>query len=174
MKYAYLGLGFVLFGLFGLVFIVMFQSITVDNESEYYVLKEAMEAAMLESVDLACYRIGDENGYVDEDKDGVLDYEDKNGNETLDDGEQIKKACGDHDVKIVEQKFIENFTRRFATSISGDASEYTIEFYDIMEMPPKATIVVKGKTQEYELTIDSHKSSFTLTNNLSGILELYN
>lgn len=130
-----------MFGLFGLVFIVMFESITIDNESEYYVLKEAMEASMLESVDLACYR-------VDED-------------------------CGDHDLKIVEQKFVENFTRRFAASISGDITEYQIEFYDIIESPAKATVVIKGKTQEYMLNPNDTKSSFTITNDLSGILELY-
>jgi hypothetical protein len=57
MKYSFMGLGLIMCGLFGLIFIVMFQSITVNNESEYYVLKEAMEASMLESVDFACYRI---------------------------------------------------------------------------------------------------------------------
>lgn len=142
MKYAYLSLGMILVGMFGLVFIVMFEDVTVNNESEYYVLKEAMEASMLESVDYACYRIGD--------------------------------GCGNHDIKILEQKFVENFTRRFAASINGNVSEYEIQFYDIMEMPPKATVVIRGRTQSYILSTDSGSSSFDLTNNLSGILELYN
>ena len=47
MRYGYLGLGMILFGAFGLVLIVMFQTITINNDSEYYVLKEAMEAYML-------------------------------------------------------------------------------------------------------------------------------
>lgn len=165
MKYAYLGFALIMFGLFGLVFIVMFESITINNESEYYVLKETMEAAMLESVDLACYRIGNEEGYVDVDDDGVPD-KDANGIDVT--------ACGKNEVKIIEQKFVENFTRRFATNISGDVTEYTIEFYDIMEMPPKATVVIKGKTQEYMLSLNDTKDSFTIINNLSGILELRN
>lgn len=134
-----------MFGLFGLVFIVMFESITINNESEYYVLKEAMEAAMLESVDYACYRIDDDEG-----------------------------GCGDHEVKIIEQKFVENFTRRFAASISGDVTQYEIEFYDIIESPPKATVVIKAKTKEYMLSPNDTKDSFTIVNELSGILELYN
>lgn len=157
MKYAYLGLGFLLFGVCGLVFIVMFESITINNESEYYVLKEAMEAAMLESVDLACYRIGDSDGSVDTDGDGVEDMH----------------ACGDHDLKIIEQKFVENFTRRFAASIMGDVEEYQIDFYDIIESPPKATIVLSGKTKEYTLSTDGTSSKFNILNNLSGILELH-
>ena len=174
MKYAYLGFALIMFGLFGLVFIVMFEAITINNESEYYVLREAMEAAMLESVDLACYRIGDINGYADTNGDNILEFEDTNGNGALDNGEEKKVACDKNDVKIIEQKFVENFTRRFATNISGDATEYTIEFYDIMEMPPKATVVIKGKTQEYVLSPNDSKDSFTILNDLSGILELYN
>ena len=160
MKYSFLGMGLIMMGLFGLVFIVMFESITINNESEYYVLKEAMEAAMLESVDLACYRLGDSSGeaLIDADGDGNLDTP--------------TGACGDNDVKIVEQKFVENFTRRFAASISGDVTEYTLEFYDIIEMPPKVTVRVKAKTQEYMLSQGS-KDSFDIVNELSGILELY-
>ena len=161
MKYSFLGFGLIMIGLFGLVFIVMFETITINNESEYYVLREAMEAAMLESVDLACYRIGDANErvYIDTNNDGVLD-----GSPT--------GACGDNDIKIVEQKFVENFTRRFATSISGDVTAYTLVFYDIIEKPPKVTVVVKGKTKEYMLSQDVTDISFDIVNDLSGILEL--
>lgn len=147
----------VMFGLFGLFFIVMFQSITINNEAEYYVLKEAMEAAMIESVDLACFRIGDENGLIDTDYDGIGDTE---------------GGCGINDLKIVEQKFVENFTRRFAASITGDVTEYKLEFYDIIESPPKATVVIRGKTREYKIGADDSGESFTIANDLSGILEI--
>ena len=102
MKYSFLGFGLIMSGLIGLAFITMFQSITVDNESEYYVLKEAMEASMLESIDLTCFR----------------------NSSGSDDGNQ----CGGL-LKISEQKFVENFTRRFANSVSGDVSKYQIQFY---------------------------------------------
>ena len=146
MKYGFLGLGLILAGMFGLVFIVAFESITINNESEYYTLKEAMEAAMIESVDWECFRL-------------PISY-----------GDVTINGCNGR-LKISEQKFVENFTRRFATSISGDASKYSIEFYDIMEMPPKATIVVSGTTQKYQLSTQSKDISFDIKNNLSGILE---
>lgn len=137
MKYAYAGIGMVMAGLVGVVFLVMFNSITVNNESEYYVLKEAMEASMLESVDIVCFR------------------------------SKYQDGCGGT-VKISEQKFVENFTRRFTASISGNAQKYDIEFYDIIESPPKATVVIKGLTDTYTIVSEN---GFEIANSLSGILE---
>lgn len=139
MKYAYSIFFMILFGLVGIIIIVLFQSITINNESEYYVLKEAMEAAMLESVDVSCYR-----------------------NDTLD-------GCGEV-VKISEQKFVENFTRRFVASISGDATQYEIEFYDIIESPAKVSVVIRGKTQSYNIVSQDGTDSFDIVNFLDGIL----
>lgn len=139
MKYVYWWLGFLLLGSAGLVIIVMFETITLNNDSEYYVLKEAMEAAMLESVDVTCFRLTtvvNENG------------------------------CNGQ-LKISEQKFVENFTRRFAESISDDADSYTINFYDIIESPPKASVVIKSSNKEFNLVTDS----VDIANGLSGILE---
>ena len=124
-------------GLVGIVFISMFNTITIDNESEYYVLKEAMEAAMLESVDLVCFASDEQEG------------------------------CGGT-VKISEQKFVENFTRRFSNNINGNVEKYQIEFYDIIESPPKATVVIKGLTETYTIISDD---GFEINNSLSGILE---
>ena len=137
MKYAYFGFAIIMAGLIGIVIMVMFQEITVNNESEYYVMKEAMEASMLESIDIACYRDGGAEG------------------------------CGET-IKISEQKFVENFTRRFTKNISGNATSYKLEFYDIIESPPKASVIVKAKTESYSIMSDA---SFELLNNISGILE---
>lgn len=139
MKYIFWCFGLIMAGLFGVAFIVMFQSITVNNESEYYVLKEAMEAAMLESVDISCYRNKEAEG------------------------------CGEV-IKISEQKFVENFTRRFVASANGDVTQYQIEFYDIMESPPKASVVIKGKTKSYNLLAQDGSDSFEIVNSLDGIL----
>ena len=142
MKYAYWCFGMIMAGLFGLFFIVMFQDITINNESEYYVLKEAMEASMLESIDWVCYRIGEN--------------------------------CGPEEIKISEQKFVENFTRRYAASASGSVTSYEIQFYDIIEKPAKATVVIKGKTQKFGILSNKDEDvTFNLTNDLSGILELH-
>lgn len=141
MKYAYVWLTMLLLGAAGLVVIVMFETITLNNDSEYYVLKEAMEAAMLESVDVAYFRTSSKAV--------------EGGND------------GTNLLKISEQKFIENFTRRFAESISGDVDDYTIDFYDIMEMPPKASVVIKSSNRDYKLVTDE----IDISNALSGILE---
>ena len=140
MKYAYYGFGMLLFGSIGLVIIVMLQSITINNDADYYDLKEAMRAAMLESIDYECSR----------------------SNEKSD-------GCG-YTLKISEQKFVENFTRRFVTTLGGNAKGYSLDFYDIIESPPKASVVVTGLTDNYGIV--SQGESLTITNSLSGILEL--
>lgn len=151
MKYSFLGMALIMSGIIGIVFITMFQSITIDNETEYYVLKEAMGAAMLESIDMTCYRI---NSEVAKEETETTPFENK---------------CG-KTIKIVEQKFVENFTRRFAASISGDVKNYEIQFYDIIESPPKASVVIRGLTKEYSFGSDD-TTSFNIVNSLSGILE---
>lgn len=156
MKYGYFGLALVAFGLFGLVIIMLFESITLDNDSEYYVLKEAMEASMLESVDLACYR----NSGVEYDESGIA-KKDASGN-------YIYTGCNGNILKISEQKFVENFTRRFSQSISGNVDSYDIKFYDIIEAPPKASVVITSHNGSYKLVSDD----IGITNNLSGILEV--
>lgn len=146
MKYGFFSLGTILFGMVTLVIIIMFESITLDNDSEYYVLKEAMKASMLESIDIE-YSTREQ-----------FNYTCKNSK-----GEEVEVAA----TKIIEQKFVENFIRRFSESISGDVDNYTLEFYDIMEMPPKATVKVISNNKSYKNAMDE----INIVNNLTGILE---
>lgn len=73
------------------------------------------------------------------------------------------------DIRIVKEKFIENFTRRFAESVNSSKT-YTFEFYEIYEEPPKATVRVKTATREYSVTTDS-SVDFDIITVLNGILE---
>ena len=57
MKWSFASVGLIIIGIFGIVIILMFNEITVSNEQDYYTLKEAAEAAMIESVDVAYYRL---------------------------------------------------------------------------------------------------------------------
>ena len=57
MKWSFASLGLIMIGLFGFLIIIMFNEITVSNEQDYYTLKDAAEAAMIESVDVAYYRL---------------------------------------------------------------------------------------------------------------------
>lgn len=70
-------------------------------------------------------------------------------------------------IKIIQEKFVEVFTRRFAESSTLSAKGYEIEFYDIIEEPPKVTVRVKNKTHGY--TLDSN--DFDIINELSAIIE---
>ncbi len=73
------------------------------------------------------------------------------------------------EIRMIESKFVENFTRRFAESIN-DSKEYTLDFYEIYEKPPKATVVVKTETGSQTITSDS-TVNFDIRTVMSGILE---
>ena len=57
MKWSCATVGVIIMGLFGLLIIILFNEITVSNEQDYYTLKDATEAAMIESIDIAYYRL---------------------------------------------------------------------------------------------------------------------
>lgn len=130
MKYSFAGFGMLMFGLGAFAVVMAFQYITINNEGDYYSIKEAMEASMIESVDIPYFRLNGE-------------------------------------IKIVEEKFVENFTRRFVKNTIGNSTGYVIEFYDIMEKPPKASVIVKNSSSSMAISEDD----FTVVNELSGILE---
>lgn len=73
------------------------------------------------------------------------------------------------ELKMVEQKFVESFIRRFANVTSFSSSGYKIEFYDIMEMPPKVSIIIKTGTEE--INVGGNAEEFEIANQLDAILE---
>ncbi len=119
-------------GLFVLVVLFIIQDLTSTSEADYYMTKEVMQAAMIDSIDYGVYR--------------------KYG-----------------DIRIIEEKFVENFIRRFSESTRGSKT-YKIEFYEIYEEPPKATVRVKTATSEYQVEADE-VSQFGIVTLLSGIIE---
>ena len=130
MRYSYAAVSMIFVGMLAFVILMVFQDITVNNEADYYSIKEAMEASMVESIDKSYYaRTGE--------------------------------------LKIVEQKFVANFTRRFANGTMGNSNNYVIDFYDIMESPPKASVVIRNNT---DLMVIS-KNSTDIVNSLTSILE---
>ncbi|MEG0799141.1 MAG: DUF5411 family protein [Bacilli bacterium] len=131
MKEALWGYLILVLGVVVIIVMLVSQNYSVTDEENYYLVKETMEASMLESVDYGVYR-----------RDGVI--------------------------RIIEAKFVENFTRRFAQSIKG-AKTYKIEFYEIYECPPKATIRISTSTGKY--TVSSSTSDFDIVTLLSGIIE---
>ena len=75
------------------------------------------------------------------------------------------------ELKITKEKFVESFTRRFAESTVFASSEYTINYFDIMEEPPKVTVSINTGIGEY--TIYQDTSDYHVANTLSAILESY-
>ena len=122
----------IMLGLFIIVVLIIVQDLTSTSEEDYYMMKEVMEAAMIDSVDYGIYR-----------------------------------STGE--IRIIEEKFVENFTRRFAESISAN-KDYRLEFYEIYESPPKATVRISTSTREY--TVDSEEIvDFGIVTILSSIME---
>ena len=143
MKYTYLWTFFILLGMLVLGILMLFGNVAINNESEYYVLKESVEAAMYESIDWEYYAKAD-----------------------------VK------DIKIVEEKSVANCTRRFYTSISGFGKGYELTFYDIMESPPKVSVLATSKTDDYMFLSwgdgnEDNQTSFDINNALSAVLEYY-
>lgn len=135
MKWSFASVATIVLGIFGLFIILLFSEITVSNEQDYYSLKEATEAAMIESVDIAYYRLTG-------------------------------------DVKIVKEKFVENFTRRFTETSTFGQGNYQIDFYQISETPPKVSIRIIDKTTNYSI-YSYNSENYDILNEITAILDTY-
>jgi len=71
-------------------------------------------------------------------------------------------------IVMSSEKFQEVFIRRFAESVTNNKS-YKIEFYDIYEEPPKASVRIRTSGGSTE--INSDEFGITIDTILSGILE---
>lgn len=154
---------FLLLGLIGIVLINLFGNITVSNEDMYYILKEVTEASMIDAIDYQAYRVG--VGY-----DGETE---KNDSDSM---HCISGIPGT--VRIVKEKFVESFVRRFS-KVATNNRNYKISFDDIDECPPKVSVTVVasepytflskifGTSKEVNYETDEAQ----VVNNLSAILE---
>ena len=67
-----------------------------------------------------------------------------------------------------KEKFVAVFTRRFAESVPADRT-YQLDFYDIHEYPPKAT--VKISTTSGETVVNDQMLDVDINTYITGILE---
>lgn len=72
-------------------------------------------------------------------------------------------------LKIVREKFVENFTRRFAESTLIIGTKYTIKFFDVIEEPPKVSVRIDTGIENYK--IYNTTDSYNVLNELTGIFE---
>lgn len=68
---------------------------------------------------------------------------------------------------IDREKFVENFLRRFAESVTL-GSTYIIKIYDVHESPPKVSLSVSTKLQS---NVNNELMEFSIVNKLDAILE---
>ncbi|MBR5662972.1 MAG: hypothetical protein IKX00_04970 [Bacilli bacterium] len=73
------------------------------------------------------------------------------------------------EVRIIKEKFVENFLRRFAES-ANLSSTYEVSFYDIYEAPPKVSVKVSSSSKVFNVFGDA--STFDVVNKIDSILEL--
>ena len=148
---------FMIIGILGIVLINIFGNILISNEQNYYLLKEVTEAAMYDARDWKAYRQG--VGW-----DGVT-------NDT--DPESMHCEAGiPGTVRIIKEKFVESFVRRFAESAKLNR-KYRIVIHDIDECPPKVSVsLIATERFSFLRFFDvNYESGEDITNSLTGILE---
>ncbi len=79
------------------------------------------------------------------------------------------KSTGE--IVMVKEKFVEVFIRRFAESVGKSKEQYTLEFYDINEYPPKASVRILTNSGVYSISDNSNNFDVDLNTYLTGILE---
>ena len=148
---------FMVMGILGIVLINIFGNVIMSNEQNYYLLKEITEAAMIDAVDLKAYRDG--IGW-----DGVTE---KNDPESMHCMEGIPGT-----IRIIKEKFVESFVRRFASSAQLNR-KYKIIINDIDECPPKVTVTLVATEEFSFLSMFNveYDSGEDIVNVLTGILE---
>ena len=70
-------------------------------------------------------------------------------------------------ISINREKFVESFVRRFAES-ADLSNTYRIEIYDINEIPPKVSLLVKTSKNG---VINNEQITFNLVNRIDAIIE---
>ena len=181
LKVAIWALGIFVFSLFGLVMINLFGNITVTNQLNYTTMKNAVEASMYDSLDIAYYRTGfclctnenKSNGkwvFTDDTQYDLVDITyDSLGKEKC---VSSKKSCeilhAEH--RINKKAFSESLIRRFAEMVNNN-KDYEIIIQDIIEYPPKVSVKINSKDKEFSPT-DKSGDEYTIVNQIDAIVEV--
>ena len=72
------------------------------------------------------------------------------------------------EIRIVKEKFVEDFARRFSETVNINKT-YNIKFYDIYEAPPKVSVKVTTKTDSYSILGNEENAS--VVNKIDAIIE---
>ena len=73
------------------------------------------------------------------------------------------------ELKIIKEKFVENFVRRFAENATLNKT-YKVNIYTIYEIPPAVSIEIVANTGDFSVGYD--RTNLGVTTRLTAILEL--
>ena len=73
----------------------------------------------------------------------------------------------DGEIKIIREKFVESFIRRFAESANLSRT-YKIQIYDVNEVPPKVSVKVSSRETG---VVNNEEYNFDIINKLDAIFE---
>ena len=73
------------------------------------------------------------------------------------------------ELKIIKEKFVENFVRRFAENATLNKT-YKVNIYTIYESPPAVSVEIVAQTGDFKVGNENMESN--ITTRLTAILEL--
>lgn len=132
------GYAIIVLGILAIGIIWFFANVTRTDQHNYNLLKETVESAMIDSVDISYYRACTEE-------------------------QEAKTGC----IRIIEEKFVANFIRRFAEN-ADLSNEYKIEIFDVNEAPPKVSLRISSRNKT---NATGEMVEFNVVNNIDAILE---
>jgi len=173
-------------GIFGIVLINLFGNITTTNQQDYTLIKNAVEAAMNDSIDYASYQVGFylcfDTKTLPRDKDGRIiinskkDYHIVLRTVNLQPSEVAGCDLLKGKIKINKEVFVESFLRRFANNVHNNKS-FEVTIQEVIEYPPKVSVRVdtyntySGTPKSSVIEGDFDKGDFNIRNQIDAILE---
>ena len=180
MKAAMWGVGLFVLGLLGLVLVNLFGNITVTNQLNYTTMKNSVEAAMYDALDIAHYRSGfclctnrsktnDKWVFNDDSEYELSDivYDDNRNEKCVSDKTNCEVLMGEY--RVNPQVFSETLIRRFTEMVNNNKA-YRIIIQDIIEYPPKVSVRIDTYNEEYSPT-DKESGTYTIVNQIDAIIE---
>ena len=183
MKVGMWAVGLLVLSLFGVVLVNLFGNITVTDQLNYTTMKNTVEAAMYDSLDIAHYRTGfclctnttktaDKWVFNDDSQYELIDITyDENGNDVCKSSKYKTCEAMYGEYRIKPKVFSESLIRRFAEMVNN-SKDYNVVIQDIIEYPPKVSVRVTSKDREYSPTEDD-SNGYTIVNQMDAIIEMY-
>ncbi len=182
LKVAFWALGLLILSLFGMVVVNLFGNITVTDQLNYTSMKNAVEAAMYDSLDIAHYRTGfclctnqskvNEKWVFNDDEQYALTdiVFDQHGKETCSMAGMSTCEVLHNEYRIKPTTFSESLVRRFAEMVNNN-KDYVVTIQDIIEYPPKVSVKIVSKDEEYSPT-ETNSLGYVISNQIDAIIEV--